>query len=91
LKRDLEELGIPLHVETVQPRRDIPGRIVELMKSWHADDIFANIEYEVDELDRDKNLIMKGIENEIRTTFVHDQCVVEPGIILSAVFPFVRS
>jgi deoxyribodipyrimidine photo-lyase len=55
------------------------------MKSWNAKEIFANIEYEVDELDRDTNLINECNNHEIRTTFIHDQCVIEPGTIFSAV------
>jgi deoxyribodipyrimidine photo-lyase len=82
---DLAELDIPLHIEVVEPRKGIPSRIVELMNEWDAMELFANIEYEVDELDRDERLIRAAEGPQIRVTFSHDQCVVEPGTIVSGV------
>jgi len=86
LKDDLAQLGIPLHVETVEKRRDIPLKIIELLKSWEATELFANIEYEVDELDRDEKLISQANEVQIGINYLHDQCVIEPGTIFTAVF-----
>jgi len=53
LKGDLAKLDIPLYVETVHKRKDVPGRILALMEEWGARHLFANIEYEVDELRRE--------------------------------------
>ncbi len=50
LKEDLAKLDIPLYVETVEKRKNIPGRILELMGEWGASHLFTNVEYEVDEL-----------------------------------------
>ena|ERR1700738_657913 len=69
----------------VEPRRGVPAKVVELMKAWNATELFANIEYEIDELERDKNLIREAEALEIRITYEHDQCVVEPGAIVSGV------
>lgn len=55
------------------------------MKGWKATDLFANIEYEIDELDRDENLINEAQRARLRVIYYHDQCVVEPGAILNAV------
>ena len=85
LKNDLAELDIPLYVEIIDPRKPIPNKIVELMNDWNATEIFANIEYEIDELDRDIQLVATAEKAGINTTFVHDQCVVQPGAIKSAV------
>jgi deoxyribodipyrimidine photo-lyase len=85
LKHDLAHLDIPLHVQVVEPRTDIPSTIVELMNRWDATEIFANIEYEIDELHRDTQLLEPAENARIKATFIHDQCVVEPGIIKSAV------
>jgi deoxyribodipyrimidine photo-lyase len=82
---DLAELDIPLHIEVVEPRKGIPARIVELMKEWDATELYANIEYEVDELDRDERLIRAAGAARNRVTYSHDQCVVEPGAIVSGV------
>lgn len=86
LKDDLAQLGIPLHVETVEKRSHIPLKIIELLKSWEATELFANIEYEVDELDRDEKLIRRANEVQIGINYFHDQCVIEPGTIFTAVF-----
>ena len=85
LQRDLEGLDIPLHIETVEPRVHIPAKVVELMKRWKASELFANIEYEIDELDRDEKLIEEAERFGLKITYVHDQCVVEPGTIVSGV------
>ena len=55
------------------------------MTKWNATELFANIEYEVDELDRDTKLIAKMGTGQARVTYIHDQCVVEPGVIVSGV------
>ena len=88
---DLRELDIPLHIEVVDPRKEIPSRIVELMKEWEATELYANIEYEIDELDRDERLLRAAEGPQIRVTYSHDQCVVEPGKIVSGVLPVILS
>ena len=85
LKDDLAQLGIPLHVELVEQRKDIPAKIIELLRTWDTTELFANIEYEVDELDRDKKLISEANQAQIGINYFHDQCVIQPGTIFSAV------
>ncbi|KAH0562850.1 hypothetical protein GP486_002537, partial [Trichoglossum hirsutum] len=79
LKKDLEELDIPLYVEIVTRRREIPNRILELANEWGASHIYANIEYEVDELQREASMTRKAAEKGVVFTVVRDTCVVEPG------------
>lgn len=83
LKRDLAKLDIPLYVETVEARRNIPDRIHALMDEWGASHLFANMEYEVDELRREarmvRSLAMRGKSFQV----VHDTCVVPPGSLQS--------
>ncbi|KAK4210675.1 Deoxyribodipyrimidine photo-lyase [Rhypophila decipiens] len=79
LKEDLAKLDIPLWVETVEKRKNIPSRIVELMKDWGARHLFANMEYEVDELRREADLVRSFAANGIAVEVVHDTCVVPPG------------
>jgi deoxyribodipyrimidine photo-lyase len=43
--------------------------------------MFANIEYEVDELHRDITVCKLAHDNGILPTFVHDKLVVEPGLL----------
>ena len=43
--------------------------------------VYANIEYEVDELRRDITVCNLAKDNGIVATFVHDKLVVEPGLL----------
>lgn len=79
LKEDLAKLDIPLYVETVEKRRNVPGRILDLCTEWGVSHIFANMEYEVDELRREAKLTGQCLEKGIALTVVHDTCVVPPG------------
>lgn len=83
LKEDLGKLDIPLYVETVEKRKAIPRRIFELCEEWGANHLFANIEYEVDELRRDAAMVGEGLERGIAFEVVADTCVVAPGELSS--------
>lgn len=85
LRADLAALDIPLRVETVARRSDLVARVRQLVAcEWRASHLFANMEYEVDELRRDARLIRLLAEpNEaaVDFTLVHDTCVVPPGTL----------
>jgi deoxyribodipyrimidine photo-lyase len=83
LKEDLAKLDIPLYVETVEKRKGIPGRILELLEEWGASHLFANVEYEVDELRREAKMVKACLEKGIATDVVPDTCVVSPGELAS--------
>lgn len=83
LKEDLAKLDIPLYIETVEKRNTIPDRIFELCEKWGASHLFANIEYEVDELRREARMVTKGAEKGIAVETVSDTCVVAPGELSS--------
>ncbi|KAL5359242.1 DNA photolyase, FAD-binding/Cryptochrome [Aspergillus floccosus] len=83
LKKDLNESDIPLYMETQERRKAIPARIVELCQKWGANHLFANLEYEVDELRREARLIRLCAKNGIKFDAVHDTCVVPPGALSS--------
>ena len=83
LKADLARLDIPLYVETIEKRKNIPSRIFELCEKWGASHLFGNIEYEVDELRREAMMVRKGLEKGIAVTVVPDTCVVAPGELTS--------
>ncbi len=83
LKEDLAELDIPLYVETVEKRKAIPDRILELCEKWGASHLYTNIEYEVDELRREALITRKGLEKGISIDAVPDTCVVAPGELSS--------
>ncbi|KAL9480537.1 hypothetical protein ACSS6W_005323 [Trichoderma asperelloides] len=79
LRDDLAALDIPLYVETVDKRKNIPHRILELMEEWGSNHLFANMEYEVDELRRESRMIRQFAEKNMSFEVVHDTCVVPPG------------
>ncbi len=83
LRGDLAELDIPLYVESVERRRDIPARIEVLMREWGANHLYATMEYEVDELRREAKMIKCLAQQGISFDVVHDTCVVQPGALQS--------
>jgi deoxyribodipyrimidine photo-lyase len=83
LQQDLGELDIPLYMETQEKRKTIPKRIVELCQNWGAKHLYANIEYEVDELRREAKLVRLCAENDVNFAPTHDTCVVTPGALAS--------
>ncbi|GAD99258.1 deoxyribodipyrimidine photo-lyase Phr1, putative [Paecilomyces variotii No. 5] len=83
LKRDLSELDIPLYMETQESRKNIPQRIIDLCQKWGANKLYANLEYEVDELRREAKLIKLCASNAIKFETAHDTCVVPPGKLTS--------
>jgi deoxyribodipyrimidine photo-lyase len=83
LKEDLGKLDIPLYVETVEKRKTIPGRILELLEEWGASHLYANAEYEVDELRREAKMVRSCLNKGIAMDVVSDTCVVSPGELTS--------
>nr|DAZ85337.1 TPA_exp: cryptochrome-1 [Monilinia laxa] len=83
LKGDLAKLDIPLHVEVVDKRRDVLGRISTMLGEWGAKHLFANMEYEVDELRREAKMVRDFVESGVAVDVVHDTCVVSPGELVS--------
>ncbi|KAK1829520.1 deoxyribodipyrimidine photo-lyase [Podospora conica] len=83
LREDLGKLDIPLWVETVEKRREVPGRVVELMEEWGARHLFVNVEYEVDELRREAKMVRMLADKGMTLQVAHDTCVVPPGALKS--------
>ncbi|KAI0445841.1 deoxyribodipyrimidine photo-lyase [Xylaria telfairii] len=83
LKKDLAALDIPLYVETVEKRKELPNRIIDLMEEWGASHLFANMEYEVDELRREAKMVRMCADRGLAMEVFHDTCVVPPGALTS--------
>ncbi|KAI8624792.1 deoxyribodipyrimidine photo-lyase [Xylariaceae sp. FL1651] len=81
LKQDLGVLDIPLYIETVEKRRDIPERIIDFMEEWGASHLFTNMEYEVDELRREAKMVKVCARRGLAMEVLHDTCVVPPGTL----------
>lgn len=79
LRRDLEELGIPLWVEEVTKRKTLVDQVLQWCEKWGVSHLYGNMEYEVDELRRDTQLVKKGAEMGVAVDILHDTCIVAPG------------
>ncbi|KAJ7638961.1 FAD binding domain of DNA photolyase-domain-containing protein [Roridomyces roridus] len=86
IRQDLAKLNIPLHTITESSRRAVPQTIASFLQDeMNASAVYANIEYEVDELRRDISICEILKAKEISSIFVHDKCrfhsrIVEPGV-----------
>lgn len=83
LRLRLREFNIPLYTISIEKRKTIPNRVVELLNNWDVTRIFANIEHEIDELRRDIELINLCNPQGIQVDLSHDTCLVEPGKVLT--------
>ncbi|PPQ99040.1 hypothetical protein CVT24_003600 [Panaeolus cyanescens] len=81
LKERLKELHIPLVVQTCPKRNNVPLFVTEFCEKHGAKALFANHEYEVDELRRDIKVIQGALPKAMQFSLFHDKCVVEPGVV----------
>ncbi|KAF9268092.1 hypothetical protein L218DRAFT_984313 [Marasmius fiardii PR-910] len=81
VKDALLKLNIPLHTFTQEVRSELPQGVVSFLSDISSTSLYANIEYEVDELRRDIKVCALAKEKGIKATFVHDKCVIEPGLL----------
>ncbi|KAH9844228.1 DNA photolyase [Rhodofomes roseus] len=99
IRSSLADKHIPLYTTSHTPRTTLPDYVLSLLKQWKATTLFANIEYEVDELRRDIKLCeLAKKDGGIACTFVHDRCIIPPGQVLTkdergytVYSPFLRS
>jgi deoxyribodipyrimidine photo-lyase len=81
----LKRKNIPLYIH-IHPNNRFKlsaSLISTVIPSLKASHIFGNIEYEVDELRRDIEMVKLGHENKIKAIFVHDRLAVPPGTLKS--------
>ncbi|KAH9482561.1 Deoxyribodipyrimidine photo-lyase [Psilocybe cubensis] len=83
LKESFSELHIPFHVVVHTPRKTIPQFIVSFCEEHGSKALYANMEYEVDELRRDIQTSQLAFPKDIRVEFLHDKCIIEPGVIIT--------
>lgn len=91
LRTRLHQMHVPLFTPVVADRKAIPARVCEWLQAWNASYAYANVEYEVDELVRDREVIERAVEARRKGNgewdgvfaIVKDYVVVAPGEILS--------
>ena len=80
LKAELAEKHIPLVCLTAPERSDKISTLLDFAKENAVSHVYANLEYEVDELRRDIKLAKHTDSDKgLSFTALHDQTVVEPG------------
>jgi deoxyribodipyrimidine photo-lyase len=60
-----------------------------LLDQWNVKNLFANIEYEVDELRRDIKICELAKAQGVKCHLIHDKLVVEPGLSTQQGKPYV--
>ena len=80
LQSELKELKIPLVFATAEGRKAIVPTIVDFIKSNDASHVYANYEYEVDEIRRDIK-VLEQLGKDAQVSLFHDQTIVEPGFV----------
>ncbi|KAL6246219.1 hypothetical protein RBB50_006454 [Rhinocladiella similis] len=87
MQSELEKLDIPLVFLEARERDEIVPTIVNFIRDNDVSHVFANYEYEIDELRRDIGVLKAGpggsSSKAFRVSFHHDQTVVEPGTMLT--------
>lgn len=74
-------------IRTINKRKTIPREVIKLAQEWSSSHIFANLEYEVDELRRDIDLCALAQEqdpdNAIEIVLEHDYLISVPGKVVT--------
>ncbi|KAK2466299.1 hypothetical protein APHAL10511_001941 [Amanita phalloides] len=83
LKETLFSHHVPLHVICHTPRKTLPTRVISFLTELKCTSLYGNIEYELDELRRDIAICRLAKPQNIQATFVHNKCIIEPGLLLT--------
>lgn len=79
LKDELAQKNIPLAIITAEERAQKTTTILDFIEKHSISHVYANFEYEVDELRRDIKLAKRLQEKDVAITILHDQTVITPG------------
>lgn len=78
MQDELRDLGIPLVIINADSRKEMVPAILKFIADNKVSHVFANYEYEVDELRRDTKSVCQS-DGKFHMALYHDQCVMEPG------------
>lgn len=81
LKLRLTDLNIPLIIETVKSTNEIPDKIYDLIQRYQVRQIFYNVQYEIDEINRDAAVQKIMFQNGIACAYFEDQSILPPGAV----------
>ena len=75
LKKELEQLNIPLIIQVIPYWKDIADYICELTQQLHIENVYSNIEVGVNELKRDKT-VQQALNQQGKELFLfHDRTI----------------
>ncbi|PSN69922.1 Cryptochrome/photolyase FAD-binding domain-containing protein [Corynespora cassiicola Philippines] len=78
MQKELKDLDIPLVFLHCDKRDQVVPAVVQFLKENDVSHVFANYEYEVDEMRRDVQFV-KELGDDVQVSIYHDQTVIEPG------------
>ena len=84
LKEQLKKQGIPLAVKSCKSTKETVDIIADFMKETGSLTLFANFEYEYDEIMRDIQVVDRFQENDMDFQLLHDQTILEPGSLTTS-------
>ncbi|OBT09480.1 deoxyribodipyrimidine photo-lyase [Vibrio sp. UCD-FRSSP16_10] len=81
LSQELHSLNIQLHIETVDTFEQCPELIKERCEQFNIDHVFANQEYEINEVTRDHQVqkLLEGMD--VGFSLHMDKCIFAPGSV----------
>jgi deoxyribodipyrimidine photo-lyase len=82
LQKQLQDKNIPMPIVVAEERAQKTDKVMQFIKDNDISHVFANFEYEIDEIRRDIK-IARHINDEQDVSFdlFHDQTVLEPGLL----------
>ncbi|KPI41340.1 Deoxyribodipyrimidine photo-lyase [Cyphellophora attinorum] len=83
MQKELKEKDIPLVFLEAAERDEIVPTITKFIKDHKISHVFANYEYEIDELRRDIKVLQNAKDNKYQVSLRHDQTIMEPGTMVT--------
>lgn len=84
MQSELKELDIPLVILEAKERDDLLPTVLDFIKQHDVSHVFANHEYEVDELRRDVKVSKAAKDNGFHFHLEHDQTIMVPMTMLGS-------
>ena len=78
LSENLNRLNIPLRIETCDTFSDTPKLVSKFIKKHRCSQLFFNHEYEVNEAQRDQQVIADCERSDVKVESFHDRVIVPP-------------
>ncbi|BFZ54689.1 hypothetical protein PYCC9005_001726 [Savitreella phatthalungensis] len=79
LQAELRKENIPLYFHEASTRKAVVPDLISFIRKHEISHVYANYEYEVDELRRD--IALATDLDDVHFELLHDQCVIDPGTL----------